>query len=75
MALIERFEKDDLQRHKVQAPVHRACWSLFQQGGNTFLYIRTFGSEERENPEKPSQQFQLGPEAIAQLKEILEGIE
>ena len=75
MALIERFEKEQPQRVKIQKPVSRATYSILtDERGNQFLYIRTFGSAEREVPGKPSQQVQLGPEAIEQLREILEAL-
>lgn len=74
MALIEQFEFEHIDT-EVQKPVERATYSTFtNEHGARFLYIRTFGSASRQNPGQPSQHFQLGPEAIAQLKEILAGV-
>lgn len=42
--------------------------------GETFLNIRTYGRETREKPNEMSQKLQLGPEAIEQLKRILEEV-
>jgi len=75
MALIEKLEREKLERVKIQDPVLKATYSILtDENGNKFLYIRTFGSVNREIPDKPSQQIQLGPEAIAQLKKILEEV-
>ena len=75
MALIEELDKEVLDRVKVQDPVLKASYSIFEdENGTKFLHIRTFGSVNREMPDKPSQQLQFGPEAIAQLKRILEEV-
>ena len=76
MALIEHLDIEKLERVKIQEPVLKASYSILtDEHGNRFLYIRTFGSVNREMPDKPSQQIQLGPKAIAQLKRILAEIE
>lgn len=75
MALIEELDRETLDRVKVQDPVLKASYSIFEdENGTKFLYIRTFGSVNREMPDKPSQQLQFGPEVIAQLKRILEEV-
>jgi hypothetical protein len=39
-----------------------------------FLSLRAYGSDDREQPDKLSQKLQLGPDVLAQLKRILEGV-
>ena len=44
------------------------------EAGQVFLNLRTYGSDARKTDKKLSQKFQLGPDTLAQLKRILEGV-
>lgn len=74
MALIEKFEPEWLDKDEIDRPVRRAAYSMFKDKGRSYLKIRTFGSDERDKPQSASQIIQLGPEALAQLKRILEEV-
>jgi len=60
----EKFRLDPTQ-------IHAEVKFANSRTGETYLNIRTYGSEDREKPNIASQKLQLGPEAIAQLKRIL----
>ena len=74
MALIEKLKPEWLDKNKVDKPVHRATYSIFTDKRKSYLKIRTFGSEERVKTDHASQIIQLGPEAIKQLKKILDEV-
>ena len=59
----------------VHEPVADATFSVFDDGdGRSYLQIDTYGSLKRKMPGKKSQSLQFGPEALAQLRMILEDI-
>lgn len=64
------FEDFRLDPTQIHAEVKLAR----SRNGEIYLNVRTYGSPNREKPESPSQKLQLGPEAIAQLKRILDEV-
>ena len=72
MALIKSIERISLERNTVHGDV-RATYCVFRDSrGDAYLQIDTYGSPRRQIPNKTSQTVQFGPEAVAQLREILD---
>ncbi|HAL84391.1 MAG: hypothetical protein CML80_02860 [Rhodobiaceae bacterium] len=67
------FEGEEELRLDPTQIVARAKFAR-NESGQVFLSLRTYGSDDREHPEKWSQKIQLGPDTLAQLKRILEGV-
>ena len=71
MALVKTLEQITMERNSVHGEVEATyCW-FSDDDGQRYLQIDTFGSKDRENPGKQSQSIQLGPEGLAQLRDIL----
>ena len=71
MAIIRKFEELDLKMNARHSETHGG-WSIQGQDGEMFLQINTFGSNDREMPEKVSQSLRLSKEAVQQLAELAE---
>ena len=69
MAIIRRFGELELKANARSTETHGG-WSVQGQDGEKFIQINTFGSEDREIPEKVSQTLRLSKEAIEQLAEL-----
>lgn len=75
MALIKKFDIEQSSRTIVHKPVHRATIRLFESDdGKKVVNVSMYGSASRKKPDGISQSIQFGPEAIAQLKRILEEV-
>ena len=74
MARIETLEEKYAQRTSRHGKVD-ATFHVFEEGGEIFLQIDTYGSSGREITGKVSQSIQLGRVAREQIKAILEGIQ
>lgn len=70
MALIGEFQQVDSDRDSVHKPV--LCgWRKFNVDGQVFLQLDTYGSEERQIPNKVSQSIQLDREGAATLLKLI----
>ncbi|OMC19065.1 hypothetical protein A5736_13895 [Mycobacterium sp. SP-6446] len=70
MALINEFQQVGSERNGVHKPV--SCgWRSFQVDGRTFLQLDTYGSDERQIPNKISQSIQLDREAAETLLNLI----
>jgi hypothetical protein len=70
MALVERFQKVNMQRNTVHGPVD-CSYSTFVEGGEKFIQLDTYGSQGREISGKKSQTIQLSQNAAKKLIKIL----
>ncbi|WP_082279438.1 hypothetical protein [Mycobacterium colombiense] len=70
MALIGDFQQVGSDRNGVHKPV--LCgWRTFIVDGQTFLQLDTYGSDERQIPNKVSQSIQLDREHAATLVKLI----
>lgn len=67
------FEGGDELRLDPTQIVARAKFAR-SEAGQVFLSLRTYGSDNRDRPDQVSQKLQIGPDALVQLKRILEGV-
>lgn len=67
------FEGEEELRLDPTQIVARAKFAR-NEAGQVFLSLRTYGWNDREQPDQVSQKLQIGPDALAQLKRILEGV-
>ena len=75
MAFIEQIHRKGHEDFKLDpTQIHAEVKLAHSPNGQTYPNIRSYGSQTREKPESLSQKLQLGPEAIAQLKRILEEV-
>ena len=72
MALITALERITMERNTVHENV-AATYSIFRDDkGDNYLQIDTYGTSHRQIPNKKSQSIQFGPEALNQLREVLD---
>ena len=71
MAIIKRLEKVILEGSAPHRPVE-CTYSLVNDENGRSLQIDTYGSVDRKIPGKKSQPLRFAPEAIKQLREILD---
>ena len=64
---IERIEKTRNQLHE---KVH-ATYTVFEKDGRKYVQFDTYGKDDRDNPEKISQSFQLDEETARFLVKLL----
>lgn len=64
---IERIEKTRNQLHE---KVH-ATYTVFEKDGRKYVQVDTYGKDDRDNPEKISQSFQLDEETARFLIKLL----
>ena len=73
MAIVRKLE----QLHFEQGSTHKEVEATFSivvdKDGKRHLQIDTYGSKDRQYPGKKSQSIRFSPEALEQLKEILNG--
>lgn len=67
---VKEIRKIDKARNSVheEAP---ATYTVFEDGGETYFQIDTYGRNDREFPEKISQSIQLNKESARQLVRLL----
>lgn len=70
MALIKGLEKIILERDSKHSEVN-CTYSIVEVGDKKYLQIDTYGSKTRKMPGKKSQSLRFSPEAIIQLKKII----
>jgi len=64
------FERIDKYRNTIHKPV-RATYTTFVENGQVYFQIDTYGTAEREMPEKVSQSLQLDKQMAAILVDML----
>ncbi len=67
---ISNLTKVDKERNTVHDQVY-ATYTVFDNNGEKYLQIDTYGKAARENPEKISQSFQFDREAASYLVNLL----
>lgn len=71
MAFISEFQHVGSDRNGVHKPV--LCgWRAFNVDGQTFLQLDTYGSDERQIPNKVSQSIQLDRDGAAKLLRLIQ---
>ena len=70
MALVTSIESVHKDRQTVHRPT-RCLASVFDEGGHCFVQLDTYGSDDREHPEKVSQSIQFGKNAAADLLKLI----
>ena len=73
MALVQSMKPLEIDAPTLHGEVE-AKFKVFERDGRHILQINTYGSNERQIPGKVSQTLQFGPQGLAQLKAILNGI-
>lgn len=71
MALVTNLQEGFKNRHTIHKQTE-CSYFIVHDGDMKYLQIETTGSEDRQMLGKPSQSIQFSPEAIKQLKEILD---
>lgn len=71
MAIVNRLEKINLEKDSKHSEVN-CTYSIIEVDGNKFLQVDTYGSASRKMPGKKSQSLRFSPEAIQQLKSIID---
>jgi hypothetical protein len=74
MAIVRKLEKIELERESRHTEVDATYTMVQNDNGDTYLQIDTYGSKERKIAGKKSQSIRFSPEAINQLKSILNNI-
>lgn len=74
MAIVRKLEKLDLERDSTHKDVDATFSVVTDETGRRHLQVDTYGSKERKYAGKKSQSIRFSPEAIAQLKTILNGL-
>lgn len=67
---IRNLTKVDKERNTVHDQVY-ATYTVFDNNGEKYLQIDTYGKAARENPEKISQSFQFNREVASALANLL----
>lgn len=71
MALIEDFTEVNKDRPKVHKPTHAGHFSFIGPGDKRYFVVETYGSEDRQFPDKLSQSIQLDEKGAAHLIRLL----
>ena len=72
MAIVRKLEPINLDRDSKHSEVNCTYAIVEDDKGKKYLQIDTCGSNTRKIPGKKSQSIRFSPDAIKQLKEILE---
>lgn len=67
---IEEFERIEKNRNTVHDSVY-ATYTVFEQSGERYLQIDTYGKSGRENPDKISQSIQINKGMAQVLIEMM----
>lgn len=67
---LDQFDKIEKYRNTVHEPA-RASYTSFIKNGQTFFQIDTYGTAERNMPDKVSQSIQFDKQMAASLIDIL----
>jgi hypothetical protein len=71
MALVNEFEKSTKDRQQVHKPTRCAYSCFFGPDNKRYLTLDTFGSADREFPDKVSQTLQFDEQSAARLIQII----
>ena len=71
MAIVRKLDKLNLERDSKHTEVE-CTYSIIDSGNGSYLQVDTNGSKERQEQGKKSQSIRFSPEAIEQLKIIIE---
>lgn len=71
MALIKSFEEVEKQYPEIHRPVKCGYCSFIGSDDRRYLLLETYGTEDRQMPEKISQSIQLDEEGARQLMDII----
>ena len=72
MAIIRKLEPITLEVEAKHTEVNSTYTIIVDQSGEKYLQIDTYGSKKRKIPEKKSQSIRFSPEAIKQLRSIID---
>ena len=72
MALVRKLEKLSMLRNSEHGEVECTYTIFRDNAGQRYLQIDTYGSSRRQLNGKKSQSIQFGPEAIGELRRLLE---
>jgi hypothetical protein len=70
MAIVRKLEHVNLDRDSKHTEVN-GTYSIVEAGGEKYLQIDTYGSATRKMPGKKSQSLRFSPEALKQIKSII----
>ena len=68
---IEEFERIEKNRNMVHDAVY-STYTVFEQSGERYLQIDTYGKSGRENPDKISQSIQINKEIAQVLVKLMQ---
>ena len=71
MALLRGFEELKKDRNSVHGEVD-CTFSVFEKSGNRYLQLDTYGSKDRQIPDKVSQSIQLDEASAAEFRRLLD---
>jgi hypothetical protein len=72
MALVRKLDKNTQKRESKHAETECTYSVVFHDSGEKYLQIDTYGSKERQELGAKSQAIRFSPEAIEELKIILQ---
>ena len=72
MAIIRKLEPITLEVEAKHTEVNSTYTMIVDQSGEKYLQIDTYGSKKRKIPGKKSQSIRFSPEAIRQLRLIID---
>lgn len=72
MAIVHRLEEQTLEKGSPHTDVECTYSIITDDHGHRYLQIDTYGSTTRQIPGKKSQSIRFAPEAIEQLKKLLQ---
>jgi hypothetical protein len=72
MALVTRIDHRKLERDSIHKKAECTYDVIVDEKGRKLLQLDTYGSEDRQIQGKKSQSIRLSPEALAQLKVVLQ---
>ena len=71
MAIVRRLEPRALHRDTRHTEAECSYSIVPDDAGKPYLQVDTYGSKDRQIPDKKSQSIRFAPEAIRQLKDLL----
>jgi hypothetical protein len=71
MARITTLEKNEMDRNITQDKVHRATYCIFEKDGEKYFQIDTYGSPNREDTWKSSQNIRFDGKFAKELVSLL----
>lgn len=74
MALVKKLEEISMDNPSVHGEATCTYTVFHDKNGNPYLQVDTYGSQKRQIIGKKSQSTQFGPEALSQLRSILDAL-